>query len=361
VPAASNPAGILAYWDHSFQGRSVDRGGNVALVAQRLDFQPPIKGVPGYDYFATFDQLVPAPRGRYAVAVAATEAGDVVDIIDLETGQSRGLYWLNVNGEPVRAEGVFYGWHPDGYEFLFREDNAPDRGLWLVDARTGEHRLVAQPPTVDISGAAISPDGQRLVYATNTWEVHQIWMANADGSEPRLLLESNIVVYVFSWSPDGRYLLYVGEPGATQADASGLLWVMDRDGQHRRPLQLPFIFGFGFEPVWSPIGHQVAAVGAAEELASCWQSGDAFLSDPLCRYRGTGVYVETAGTGKAQLAVRNAIDPAWSPDGSLLAVSRMDERGQVDIWLVHRDGRGLRRVTDTPEVDRCPVWLRGKE
>jgi len=91
------------------------------------------------------------------------------------------------------------------------------------------------------------------------------------------------------------------------------------------------------------------------------RSGDAFLSDPLCRYRGTGVYVETAGTGKAQLAVRNAIDPAWSPDGSLLAVSRMDERGQVDIWLVHRDGRGLRRVTDTPEVDRCPVWLRGKE
>lgn len=98
-------------------------------------------------------------------------------------------------------------------------------------------------------------------------------------------------------------------------------------------------------------------MGATEEPASCWQSGDAFLSDPLCRYRGTGVYVETVGAGRAQLAVRNATDPAWSPDGSLLAVSRMDERGQVDIWVVDVGGSNLRRVTDTPELDRYPMWL----
>ncbi len=280
-----------------------------------------------------------------------------MDIVDLETGQSRWLYWLNAEGEPVGATGVFYGWHPNGYEFLFREDNAPDRGLWLVDTRTGEHRLVAQPLTVDVSGAAISPDGQRLVYATNTFDVHQIWAANADGSGQRLILESDTIVYVFSWSPDGRYVLYVGEPSATNADGRGPLWVMDREGRNRRPLRVPFVFGFGFEPVWSPTGLQVAAVGATEEAALCWQSGDAFLSDSLCRYRGTGVYVEVVGANMAQLVVRNAIDPTWSPDGSLLAVSRMDDRAQVDIWLVNRDGSGLRRVTDTPEVDRCPVWL----
>ncbi|MEJ5312436.1 MAG: hypothetical protein WHX52_21945 [Anaerolineae bacterium] len=311
---------------------------------------------PGYDYFAHFDRLVPAPRGKYAVAVAATEAGDVVAIVDLETGQSRWLYWSNAESEPVGAEGVFYGWHPNGYEFLFREDNAPDQGLWLVDARTGEHQLVAQPPTVDVSGAAISPDGQRLIYATNTFDMHQIWAANADGSGPRLLLESDIIVYVYSWSPDGRYLLYVGEPSITASDAGGPLWVMDREGQNRQPLNLPFIFGFGFQPVWSPVGHRVAAVGSADdEMAECWKREDSFRADPLCWYRGTGVYVEDVDTGEAQLTVRQAIHPAWSPDGSLLAVSRMDEREQVDIWLVNRDGSGLCRVMDTPEVDRRPV------
>lgn len=362
VPAARNPAGTLAYRGNSFQGRSVDGRGSVAQVAQRLDLQPLVEVAPGYDYFAHFDRLVPAPRGKYAVAVAATEAGDVVDIVDLETGQSRWLHWLNAEGEPVSAEGVFYGWHPNGYEFLFREDNAPDHGLWLVDARTGEHKLIAQQPTWDISGAAISPDGQRLVYATNTFDVHQMWAANADGSEPRLLLESDIIVYVYSWSPDGRYLLYVGEPSVTASDAGGTLWVMDREGRNRKPLNLPFIFGFGFQPVWSPVGHRVAAVGSADdEMAECWERDASFRADPLCWYRGTGVYVEDVDTGEAQLTVRQAIHPAWSPDGSLLAASRMDDREQVDIWLVNRDGSGLRRVMDTPEVDRRPVWLAKEE
>lgn len=355
VSAARNPSGILAYRGISFEERGIDARGSAAQVSQRLDFQLPMD-VESSDYLAYFDRLIPAPRGRYAVAVAEVETGEVVDIIDLQTGQSTPLYWLNAEGQPISAEGFFYGWHPNGYEFLFREENAPDRGLWLVDARTGGHRLIAWQPTLDISGAAISPDGQRLIYATNTFDVHQIWTANADGSEPRLLLESDVVVYVYSWSPDGRYLLYVGEPSAT-ATESGPLWVMDREGRNRKPLRLPFVFGFGFDPVWSPVGHRVAAVGSTDNLSGCWQNGESFQDDPLCRYKGTGVYVEDVDTGRVQMVVRNAIDPVWSLDGTLLAISRLDEQEQVDIWLVSRDGKGLRRVTNTPTVDRHPVWL----
>lgn len=361
VPAARSPEGILVYRGNAFEGRDVDGRGNVAQVSQRLDFQPPAEVEPGYDYFAHFDRLVPAPGGKYAVVIAPVESGEVLDIIDLTTGRSKPLYWLNTEVKRVRAEGFFYGWHPNGYEFLFREENAPDRGLWLVDARSGKHRLIAQQPTLDISGAAISPDGQRLVYATNTFDVHQIWTANADGSEPRLLLESDRIVYVYSWSPDGRYLLYTGEPSVTAADADGALWVMEREGRNRKPLNLPFIFGFGFRPVWSPVGHRVAAVGSVEESAECWQNGEAFRADRLCRYRGTGIYVEEVGTGKAQLAVRQAIHPTWSLDGSMLAVSRMDEQEQVDIWLVNRGGRELRRAMDTLALDRHPVWLMKEE
>jgi TolB protein len=69
------------------------------------------------------------------------------------------------------------------------------------------------------------------------------------------------------------------------------------------------------------------------------------------------VYVENIETGEVRLVAPNAVDPTWSPDGSLLAVSRMDERGQVDIWIVDVHGNNLRRVTDTPELDRYPLWL----
>jgi Tol biopolymer transport system component len=359
LAAARTPDGVLAYRGVSFQSRDVDGRGNVAHVSQKLDFQAPVGVDASHDYFAYFDRLIPAPGGRYVAAVAEVEVGEIVTFVDLTTNQSANLYWHNTKGEPVIATGFFYNWHPNGYEFLFREDNAPDRGLWLVDARTGEHRLIAQQPTLDISGAAISPDGQRLIYATNTFDVHQIWTANADGSDPRLLLESDMIVYVFSWSPDGRYLLYAGEPSTTVSDVSGgPLWIMDREGRSRKPLQMPFAFGFGFWPVWSPGGHQVAAVGTTNEHAECWSSGEAFRADPLCRYRGTGVYVENVEAGEAQLVAHHAIDPAWSPDGTLLAMSKMDDRQQVDIWLVNQDGKELRQVTDTPEVDRRPVWLK---
>lgn len=357
TPTTPAPSGALVYHDRVFQQREVDASGNVSPISRQLNAEPPIPVPSPNDYFAYFERISPSPHGAFAVAVAAVETGDLVDIVDTVTGNATRLTWSTADGRVTSAAGVFYGWHPNGYEFLFREDNAPDRGLWLVDARTGAHRVLAQPPTQDISGAAISPDGQRLVYATNTFDVHQIWMAHANGRVPHLLLQSDTIVYVFSWSPDGRYLLYAGEPSANRTAAGGPLWVMDHEGQNREPLMLPFLFGFGFEPVWSPGGHQVAATGATEDVSACWHSSDAFLADPLCRYRGTGVYVETIGAGQAQLAMPNAIDPAWSPDGSWLAVSRMDEREQIDIWLVNPHTAEVHRGTDTPGFDRHPVWL----
>jgi Tol biopolymer transport system component len=109
--------------------------------------------------------------------------------------------------------------------------------------------------------------------------------------------------------------------------------------------------------MWSPAGHRIAGVGGTDEVAPCWRKGDAFQADPLCWFKGAGVYVEDIDTGDLQLVARNAIDPVWSPDGSLLAVSRMDEKQRVDIWVVDGQKRNLNQLTDTPEVDRHPIWL----
>lgn len=348
----------------------VDTQGLVSQPPLRIYFQPPTgMALPaGYDFSMSFNRLVPSPNGRYLAGIRETETGEAISVIDVFTSKPTmpgdgWLNWIGSNGNPQSANGFFYGWHPNGYEFLFREENAPDRGLWLVDARNGQHRLIAQLPTLDISGAAISPDGQRLAYATNTFDVHQIWVANADGSKPRLFLESNTIVYVFSWSPNGRYLLYTGEPtpvvgkGTPSPNTGGPLWVMDSDGENRRSLRMPFILGFGFKPVWSPTGRHVAGVGGTDEVAPCWQKGDVFQADPLCWFKGTGVYIEDIDTSDLQLVARNALDPIWSPDGSLVAMSRMDEKQQVDIWLSDTQGHNLRRLIDTLDVDRYPIWL----
>ena len=47
--------------------------------------------------------------------------------------------------------------------------------------------------------------------------------------------------------------------------------------------------------------------------------------------------------------------PAWSPDGSKLAFwSNRD--GNPEIYVVNRDGTGMRRLTNHPENDSTPTW-----
>jgi TolB protein len=49
--------------------------------------------------------------------------------------------------------------------------------------------------------------------------------------------------------------------------------------------------------------------------------------------------------------------PAWSPDGTKLAfMSNRDGSGNTEIYIVNRDGTGLRRLTNHPGADSTPTW-----
>ena len=61
------------------------------------------------------------------------------------------------------------------------------------------------------------------------------------------------------------------------------------------------------------------------------------------------------------LAMQRISSPAPSPDGSQVAfvLKTIDVEGnssQTDLWLVRRDGSGLRRLTTNPAADFNPVW-----
>jgi Tol biopolymer transport system component len=50
-----------------------------------------------------------------------------------------------------------------------------------------------------------------------------------------------------------------------------------------------------------------------------------------------------------------AIEPAWSPDGRLIAfVSKRD--GVSHVYVMHADGTGIRRLTDAKAEDGGPTW-----
>ena len=66
------------------------------------------------------------------------------------------------------------------------------------------------------------------------------------------------------------------------------------------------------------------------------------------------------GTGRRLLVV-NAIDPAWSPNGSKIAYvayrSRLADGGFVTV--ANADGTGARRLTASGEDEAQPAWSAG--
>jgi Tol biopolymer transport system component len=75
--------------------------------------------------------------------------------------------------------------------------------------------------------------------------------------------------------------------------------------------------------------------------------------------------VSSDGTA-AKLIARNAAEPAWSPDGELLAYSTgRDRNGQTcfeacqpsdEIYVANADGTSPRRLTNEKAEDSSPTW-----
>ncbi|MEJ5312435.1 MAG: hypothetical protein WHX52_21940 [Anaerolineae bacterium] len=359
LETANSPRGVIYFAVFSAPGMPPEEP---KLLQVSIDEQGQLLNVPSSFTWTSADdtqmsvgRLGISPSGAYLTSVYDTEEGEAVIIVDLMAARKTAYIY----------GGQLFGWHPNGHELLFEQQTEANPGLWLVEASTGEYRLLAQPAALsytNLSGAAISPDGQALAYC-----IGGIWLANADGSEPRQVLDS--AAAVFAWSPDGRYLLYGEYPhgGSKSGTPSPLphLWLMNREGQSVRPLSLSWELGIAFTehqlPVWSPTGRYIAHSSPLDPGFSYWQEkGEDHRADPLYAFKHAGVYVEDVETGEMWLAAENALDPMWSPDGSLLAVAKMGENEQVDIWIVNIGDRSLRQLTDTPELDRYPIWLRSQ-
>lgn len=118
--------------------------------------------------------------------------------------------------------------------------------------------------------------------------------------------------------------------------------------------------------------HRAIALGVIMAIAAC---GDPFtqpLTDPrglLLVVRGTGpaaeIYViRPDGTERRQLTRNAVLDgvPDWSPDGrQIVFVSARDSTPgaptrRPEIFLMNRDGSGVRRIHETTDVAWHPRW-----
>lgn len=315
--------------------------------SQGEEIEAPIQIPVAYDFLPI---LGPASaNGHLLELLQPLEPGGRPYIIDIETEE----IWSLFQGHPQQEDitGWVYAWHPNNRQILFWFFNNDE--LLLVDTETGQYTVLALTQGA-VQGATISPNGQNVAYVGRNQGVRTLWMTNISGIESIPLFESESVVYVFDWSPDGKYILYAEKSSdPIEGEVSGTpLWLFNLQDQTRKQLLGPFLFGYGFNATWSPDNQWIVYTGLDEDAVyGCLESQPDWGT---CQFDGTAIYIENVESGEVH-RLAAGINPTWSPDGSMIAFLS-NEDGTPKLWQIRLDGTGLRQFSPDIQPIGNFVW-----
>ncbi len=158
-------------------------------------------------------------------------------------------------------------WSPgsDRIAFLRRADDWSGYEIWLSGADGAAPRSIARETyqkgveEFHFGGNDHwAPDGTRIAYLSSRTGYNHVWIASADGSEPKELTTGAFVDYDPCWSPKGDRILFVSSRAGDLEDRH-VLTVSAGGGE---PVRLS-AEGFSASPAWSRDGTRIAYLSSS--------------------------------------------------------------------------------------------------
>ena len=177
----------------------------------------------------------------------------------------------------------------------------------------------------------VSPALARIAFTSERDGNQEVYVMNADGSDPRNVTQSLAQEGSPSWAPTRDRLAFVSDRNGNSdvfvigVDGSGLQQVTSQTADE-------------IHPAWSPDGALIAYVS---NIDGDWE-----------------IFVASAaGTGAVQITHNEYWDswPAWSPDGRRLAFTSARD-GNYELYSYDLTSGSETRLTHHPASDAFPAW-----
>jgi Tol biopolymer transport system component len=289
----------------------------------------------GVTAFSGSGSANPQSRARGLIAFSRVFARPPQFRIFLVGTDGRGLRELHTGISPSFEP----TWSPDGRWLLFR--GGPGDDLYLIRPDGSGLRNLTHDSAHE-QDAAWAPDQTKIAY--NRYATpnapSSIWVLRLQTGTATKLTPGGLGAGSPSWSPDGSEIAFVSV--TAQSGYTPKLWLMRADGSHAHHI-FPALDG-AYGPVFAPRGHRM------------------LISDERTLYvmdsrRGRPRAIARLGTNSSG---ETEVDSAqWSPDGTGIVFCQLDRAGRSQIWIVHADGTGLRRLTAPVKgvlLDNHPSW-----
>jgi Tol biopolymer transport system component len=332
-------------------------------------------------FLVTLPEGVTIAPGPYAPQLAISPDGRQLVVAAQEAGGARFLWVRPLDSFSTqrleKTEGAaFPFWSPDGQFIGFFADDK----LKKIPLSGGSPQTICDAGRGD--GAAWSPDGQ-IVFSPETGNALQRVPASGGTPTSATTLDKSRGEVQHSWPqflPDGRHFIYFAmnrEPAktgiyvqelgsaartllltnATRAAYAANYLLFSRDGAllaQRLDLKRLAVQG---EPI--PIAEGVntneangrAAFAVSESGVLAYRGGVLSVVRQLAWYDRQGKRLATLGEPRVYRGV------AISPDEKSVAVSRGDNRGSFNIWVIELASSIPKRLTfDSPGTDVGPIW-----
>lgn len=162
-------------------------------------------------------------------------------------------------------------------------------------------------------------------------KIHSLQIADADGYNAQVLLESPEPLLSPSWSPDGKRIAYVSFEGKNSA-----IYVQNiLSGQRER---VSAFEGINSSPDWSPDGTRLAMT--------------------LSKDGNTEIYIMNLNDKSLQRITRHSgidTEPSWSPGGQKLAFTS-DRSGGPQIYEINVNGGKPKRISFEGKYNARPEY-----